>query len=149
RRQQQVSEIRSEWETVVFVGNLRDVPGRILGRAPVLGGLGWKSLRRRDVRWTYTEVPPSPGGRSRKVVHAGPADGKGIELDFRTAAGLGHVQQLEKVIFPEHGPVVGLVAAGLIAKRDQNVAAALDSLYLALQDAELRRVDFIIGGIDG
>src|SRR2546428_8638579 len=65
-----------------------------------------------------------------------------------TAAGLGDVQQLEEVIFPEHGAVVRLVAAGLVAKRNQNVAAAPHFCYLAFQDAELGRVDFIIGRID-
>src|SRR5207244_11131035 len=86
RRQTQVSEIRSERETAVLVGNLRDVPGRILGRAPVLGGLGGKSLRRRDVRWTYAEVPSGAGGGSREVDHAGAADGKRGELSFSRIA---------------------------------------------------------------
>ena len=66
----------------------------------------------------------------------------------RAAAGIGNVQQLEKVIFPDYGEIVGLVAAGFIAKRDENVAALLHALDLALEDAELWRVDFIIGGID-
>src|SRR5256712_8652280 len=62
-----------------------------------------------------------------------------------TAAGLGDVQQLEEVIFPEHGAVVRLVAAGLVANRHQNAAAASHFCYLAFQYAVLWRVDFIIG----
>src|SRR5262249_34171685 len=71
-----------------------------------------------------------------------------IARGSRAAARIGNVQQLEKVIFPEYGEVVGLVAAGFIAKRDENVAALLHTLDLALEDAEFRRVDFIIGGVD-
>src|SRR5216117_3318206 len=80
--------------------------------------------------------------RDRMLDAALMAQGRG------TATRLGDVQQLEKVVFPECGAVVGLVAAGFVAKRNENVAAALHALDLAIQDAQFRRVDFIIGRID-
>src|SRR5215475_8613597 len=99
------------------------------------------------------ERPPrslrSRRGRSHTILELSNTPQMLIARGSRTAAGIRNVQQLEKVIFPEYGEVVGLVPSGFIAKRDENVAALLHVLDLALEDAELRRVDFIIGGVDG
>src|SRR5262245_633776 len=95
------------------------------------------------------EPPKAAGGRSHTILELRNTPQMGIARGSRAAAWIGNVQQLEKVIFPEYGEVVGLVPSGFIAKRDENVAALLHALDLALEDAELRRVDFIIGGVDG
>src|SRR5947207_13967109 len=62
------------------MGNLRDVPRRILGRASVLRRFGWKSLCRRNLRRTHAEIPPRARRGPGQVDQAGTADGKRSQL---------------------------------------------------------------------
>src|ERR1017187_1148140 len=59
------------------------------------------------------------------------------------------LQQFDQVVLPQHGAGMRAVAAGFVAGRDQNVPAVGYPLDLALQDAQLRRIDLVIRRIDG
>src|SRR5437868_1240789 len=59
------------------------------------------------------------------------------------------LQQLGEIMLPESGKRVGAVAARGVADRQHDGAAARDVLDLPLEDAQLGRIDGIVGGVDG
>jgi hypothetical protein len=60
----------------------------------------------------------------------------------------GVAQQLGKMFLPYRGNSVRAVAARLRSHRDREGAAARHALDLALQNAELRRIDEVVGEVD-
>ena len=58
------------------------------------------------------------------------------------------MHQLDQVILPHGGARVRAVAARFVARGNQDVAAARDLRNLAFENAELRRIHFVIGGVD-
>src|SRR4029453_3115489 len=60
----------------------------------------------------------------------------------------GSLQQIDQLIFPERGHGVAPMAACFLAQRNHDRAPFRHTFNLALEDAELRRVDQVVGGID-
>src|ERR1051326_2464770 len=102
---------------------------------------------RRPPSSTLFPSPPLFRSAPQAGVRLRASDSSSRSAEDNTAAWLGNIQQFEKIIFPKHGAIVSLVAAGFGAEGDQNVAAALHALDFSLQDTKLGRVDFIISGI--
>ena len=59
------------------------------------------------------------------------------------------LEQLHQLIFPQRGKCVAAVAARFVARRNHDRASLRDALDLALENAELGRIDQVVGGIDG
>src|SRR5258706_4092005 len=53
------------------------------------------------------------------------------------------------MLLPQRRVAGGAVAARLLAGGDEHVAGVLHALDLALEDAELGRIAFVVGGVDG
>jgi DNA-binding response OmpR family regulator len=69
-------------------------------------------------------------------------------LSLFAGDGLVGFEQLGQVVLPQPRHGGRAVAACLLAARDQDVAALLNPLDLALHDAELGRVALVVGGVD-
>ena len=59
------------------------------------------------------------------------------------------LEQLHQLIFPQAGDGVAAVAARFVAEWNHDRAAVRHTLDLALEDAELGRIDQVVGRIDG
>src|SRR3989442_15471858 len=84
---------------------------------------------------TRPTVIESPATASRRV-----GGGKSV-LQFIC----GFFEQLLELIFPQRRERVTAMSAGLLAQRNYDDATAGDALDLALKNAELRRVDQVVG----
>src|SRR5262252_9433409 len=71
---------------------------------------------------------------------------RGVSRLFSFSRGV--PEELDQVLLPQRGVAGRRVAARLLARRYLDVAAVLHALDLALHDAELGRVAFVIGGVD-
>ena len=58
------------------------------------------------------------------------------------------LQQLDEVVFPDGGLGVGAVAAGCVGGGDEDELGVRHLLDQLLGDAQLRRVDEVVGGVD-
>src|SRR5712691_10723479 len=61
----------------------------------------------------------------------------------------GSLEQIREVLLPQRRVDRGAVPARVAARRDEQVAPVLHALDLALEDPELWRVAFVVGGVDG